>query len=118
MDVLKNSTAFIKWEKNIPLFSTNLCFSDPSHELRNDNDSDHLDTITEYKNPTIQPDVVGHPEQDYELTHTITQQSVLDLIVAHPAILHLDADLILFNAPCSNACYHVENCHFVIALHL
>eukprot|EP00957_Ditylum_brightwellii_P211867 15366697-Ditylum_brightwellii.AAC.1 len=60
-----------------------------------------------------------HPTcQDYELTHTITQQSVLDLIVAHPAILHLDEGLALFNAPCSNSCYHMENCHFVIAIHL
>eukprot|EP00957_Ditylum_brightwellii_P186732 14218911-Ditylum_brightwellii.AAC.1 len=105
-------------EEECTLFLTNLCFSDPSHELRNDNDSDHLYSITEYNNPTIQPDVVGHPEQDYKLTHTITQQSVLDLIVAHPAISHLDADLGLLNAPCSNACYHTENCHFVLALHL
>eukprot|EP00957_Ditylum_brightwellii_P077214 5867727-Ditylum_brightwellii.AAC.1 len=100
----------------IPLL-TNLCLSDPSHELRNDDDYDLLDSITEHNKPTIQSDLVGHPEQDYELTHTITQQSVLDLIVVHPAILYLDAGLALFNAPCSNTCYHLENCHFVIALH-
>eukprot|EP00957_Ditylum_brightwellii_P140262 10687799-Ditylum_brightwellii.AAC.1 len=82
---LWNSTAFTKWEENIALFSTNLCLSDPSHELRNDNESDFLDSTTEHNKPTIQPDLVGHPEQDYELTHTINQQSALDLIVAHPA---------------------------------
>eukprot|EP00957_Ditylum_brightwellii_P143065 10900667-Ditylum_brightwellii.AAC.1 len=52
---------------------TYVYLSEPSHELRNGDGSDLLDSITEHNKPTIQPDLMGHPEQEYGLTHTKTQ---------------------------------------------